>query len=45
MSPSAWLELVEKIHTVIEDHPDVEGIVVTHGTATLETAYFLRISI
>jgi L-asparaginase len=46
MSPSAWLELVEKIHTVVEEHPDVEGIVVTHGTATLEeTAYFLSLTL
>src|SRR5215831_1513846 len=40
---SDWLDLVRKIHSIFEqDHAD--GIVITHGTNTLEeTAYFLNL--
>jgi L-asparaginase len=40
-----WLELNRFIHTVAESAA-VDGIVVTHGTATLEeTAYFLNLTL
>jgi L-asparaginase len=40
---SDWLQLVEKIHSVF-DQDQATGIVITHGTNTLEeTAYFLNL--
>ena len=45
-SPSHWLELNERIHSLVEEEPDLDGIVLTHGTATLEeTAYFLGLTL
>ena len=42
IEPSNWLELNERIHSLVEEDPGIDGIVLTHGTATLEeTAYFL----
>ncbi|HEU5422522.1 MAG TPA: asparaginase [Nitrolancea sp.] len=42
--PSDWLALNEQIHRVVAENPDLSGVVVTHGTATLEeTAYFLNL--
>jgi L-asparaginase len=41
-----WLELNELIHRVVAEHPDLAGIVVTHGTGTLEeTAFFLHLTL
>jgi L-asparaginase len=43
IAPTHWLELLRLIH---ETAPTVDGIVVTHGTATLEeTAYFLNLAV
>jgi L-asparaginase len=40
---SDWLQLAEKIHSVF-DQDQADGIVITHGTNTLEeTAYFLNL--
>lgn len=40
-----WLELHEKVHEVVRQDPDVDGLVITHGTATVEeTAYFLNLT-
>ncbi|MCC6780612.1 MAG: asparaginase, partial [Hyphomicrobiales bacterium] len=40
---SDWLQLVEKIHSIF-DRDQADGIVITHGTNTLEeTAYFLNL--
>jgi L-asparaginase len=40
-----WLELLGKIHALFDDG-QVDGIVVTHGTNTLEeTAYFLNLTL
>ena len=42
---SEWLELVGMIHDLAND-PDLAGVVITHGTATLEeTAYFLNLTV
>ena len=42
IEPSHWLELNERIHSLVAEDPALDGIVLTHGTATLEeTAYFL----
>lgn len=42
---SDWLILNTEINTLL-DNPDVDGVVITHGTDTLEeTAYFLNLTI
>jgi L-asparaginase len=41
-----WLELNRLLHEVAAARASVQGIVVTHGTATLEeTAYFLNLTV
>jgi L-asparaginase len=43
--PDDWLALAAKIREVDADRSGIDGIVVTHGTATLEeTAYFLNLA-
>ncbi|MEC7301204.1 MAG: asparaginase [Pseudomonadota bacterium] len=45
IGPAEWLEINTKIHDLVEEDPSLDGIVVTHGTATLEeTAYFLNLA-
>lgn len=45
MGPGEWLELLSLIHTRAALEPALDGIVVTHGTASLEeTAYFLSLT-
>jgi L-asparaginase len=40
-----WRELVCLLDTVVADNPGLDGIVITHGTASLEeTAYFLSLT-
>ncbi|MBI4183737.1 MAG: asparaginase [Proteobacteria bacterium] len=44
-SPQDWLDLNRKLSEVAAGDPPVDGIAVTHGTATLEeTAYFLHLA-
>jgi L-asparaginase len=46
VTPHDWLELNRLIHEVAVQAPGPAGIVVTHGTATLEeTAYFLNLTL
>jgi L-asparaginase len=46
MGPSEWLQLNTLIHATADADPAINGIVVTHGTASLEeTAYFLSLSL
>ena len=46
IGPSNWIALAERIHAIVRDEPDTAGIVITHGTATLEeTAYFLHLTV
>ena len=44
IGPSNWLDLANAIHAAVAADPALDGIVVTHGTATTEeTAYFLNL--
>lgn len=44
VSPRDWLDLASLIHDLAEGPEAPDGIVITHGTATLEeTAYFLNL--
>jgi L-asparaginase len=41
-----WLTLANRINTILRTDPKVAGVVVTHGTNTLEeTAYFLNLTV
>ncbi len=46
IGPEDWLRLVGLVHATVAADKSVAGVVVTHGTATLEeTAYFLNLTI
>ena len=46
IGPAHWLALNERLHALVEEDPRLAGIVVTHGTASLEeTAYFLNLTL
>lgn len=43
MNNEVWLKLADRVNAVLSE-PDVDGVVVTHGTDTMEeTAYFLSL--
>jgi L-asparaginase len=45
ITPKHWLQLAKEVNALLE-RPDVKGVVITHGTDTLEeTAYFLDLVI
>ena len=46
IGPRDWLALTSRIHALVAERPELDGIVITHGTATLEeTAYFLNLAL
>lgn len=45
MTPEHWLKLADRVNILISS-PDIDGVVITHGTDTLEeTAYFLNLTV
>lgn len=46
IGPGDWLNLANRINRLFAEDSDLAGVVVTHGTATLEeTAYFLHLTV
>jgi len=46
MTPAHWLRLSKRINKLFQDNPRLAGVVVTHGTDTLdETAFFLNLTV
>jgi L-asparaginase len=46
IGPGEWLQIAQRINQLSREESDLTGIVVTHGTATLEeTAYFLHLTV
>ena len=46
MTPDHWLRLSRRVEEILESDPELAGILVTHGTDTMEeTAYFLHLTV
>lgn len=46
LRPGEWLDLARHLNRVAREDSEVDGIAITHGTATLEeTAYFLNLTV
>jgi L-asparaginase len=46
IGPTQWLQLAQRINALLSAAHPPQGVVVTHGTATLEeTAYFLHLTV
>ena len=46
IGPLEWLPMAHSVNQAFQDDPDLAGVVLTHGTATLEeTGYFLHLTV
>lgn len=46
ITSTIWLELHALIHRLVEENSPLDGVVITHGTSSLEeTAYFLNLTL
>lgn len=46
MTPAHWLRLAKRINALFAKDPDLNGVVITHGTDTMEeTAFFLNLTL
>ena len=46
VDPAIWLELQRAVTGALSEEPEYAGVVITHGTATIEeTAYFLHLTV
>ncbi len=46
ITPDHWVRLSRRINEIFDTDPDLAGLIVTHGTDTLEeTAYFLHLTV
>jgi L-asparaginase len=46
MTPAVWKTLADRINAIFAEDENVAGVVITHGTSTLEeTAYFLHLTV
>ena len=46
IGPGHWIRLSRRVNRVFESDPDLAGVIVTHGTDTMEeTGYFLHLTI
>lgn len=46
IGPQEWLQLAQRIDSLLNGVKQTDGVVITHGTATLEeTAYFLHLAV
>lgn len=46
IAPDRWVELARRVNAIFREAPETAGIVITHGTSTLEeTAYFLNLTV